>query len=62
MVYDIVKTDSDLLPELSHPPWLLIDIPDGVGEIVVDMADDVDDADEEPEQWIHEPTVGHVPG
>ena len=51
-----------LIPVLSHPPWLLVDIPDGVGEIVVDVTDDVDDADEESEERIHQPTVGHVPG
>ena len=45
---------------LPHPPWLLIDIPDGVGEIVIDVTDNVDDADEESEERIHEPTVGHV--
>ena len=45
---------------LSHSPWLLDKIPDGVGEIVVDVTDDVDDDDQELEQRIHEPAVGHV--
>ena len=45
---------------LSHTPGFLYKIPDGVGEIVIDVTDNIDDADEKPEQWVHDPTVGHV--
>ena len=47
---------------LPHSPWFLDQIPNGIGQIIIDMTDDVDDADEEPEQRIHEPAVGHVTG
>ena len=47
---------------LTHPPWFLDQIPNGISQIIIDMADDVDDADEESEQRIHEPAVGHVAG
>ena len=58
----ILATKKLYLAMLTHSPWFLDQIPNGICQIIIDMADDVDDADEEPEQRIHEPTIGHVAG
>jgi len=41
-------------------PRLLNKKPDGIGHVVVDMANDVDKNDEKFEEGIEEPTVGHI--
>ena len=61
-VLRFIPSTVNPLPVLSHSPGFLDEVPDRVGEIVVDVADDVDDADQESEERIHEPGVGHVPG
>ena len=48
------------LPVLPDPPGLLHEIPDGVEEIIEDVANDVDDADEQSKQRVEKPAVGHV--
>jgi len=47
--------------KLPDTPRLLHKKPDGIGHVVVDMADDVDKYDEKFEKGIEEPTVGHIP-
>ena len=59
-VLRFVPLGVDPLPVLPYSPGLLDKVPDGVGEVVVDVTDDVDEDDQQPEQRVEQPGVGHV--
>ena len=44
----------------SHSPRFLYNIPNWVGDIVIDMTNNIDEYDENFKERIEEPAVGHV--
>ena len=59
-IFWFVPLGMNPFPMQPYSPGLLYQVPNRVGDVVIDMTDDIDEYNEEFEERVKYPAIGHV--